>query len=321
MSYKKVRLNHISLKSLEVGHVYQYPIFYKTNNIFTKLINTNEKYSQDTENTIKTEKITDVYVLLKDYDQYEIDTQEYLTILVNTADVSIKKKFEIVQDMTADAMNNLFNGEVNTKRITRVNKILDDTIDIILHEQSSITAMLDVTSYDYYTYTHCVNVSLYSLGFGAYLNFTREQLKVLMKAAILHDLGKKNVPNEIVNKNGKLTDTEFTIMKNHPTFSVNILKKLGEDNSLLFDIIEQHHEKLDGSGYPHGLESDDINIYSQILAITDIFDALTTKRSYKEALKSYEALEIMKNNMSNELNKDLLKEFICFLSDKKNKKN
>ena len=302
MSYKKVKLNHISLKSLEVGHVYKYPIFYKTDNIFKKLINTDEQYSNDTENTIKTENITDVYVLTKNYDQYELDTQEYLTMLVDNNNVPISKKFEIVQDMTADAMNNLFQGEVNTQKISRVNVLLDDTIDMILHEKSAIKAMLDVTSYDYYTYTHCVNVSLYALGFGAYLNFTKEQLKILMKAAILHDLGKKDVPNEIVNKNGKLTDEEFIIMKNHPTYSVELLKVLGEDSSLLFDIIEQHHEKIDGSGYPHGLKGDEINIYAQILAITDIFDALTTKRSYKEAMQSYEALAIMKNNMSNELN-------------------
>lgn len=307
MSYKKVKLNHISLKSLEVGHVYKYPIFYKVNNLFKKLIKIDEQYSQNTENIIKTENILDVYVLTKNYDQYEQDTQEYLTMLVDNSDISTLKKFEIVQDMTADAMNNLFQGEVNTQRISRVNVLLDDTIDMILHEKSAITAMLDVTSYDYYTYTHCVNVSLYSLGFGAYLNFSKEQLKILMKAAILHDLGKKDVPNEIVNKNGKLTDEEFTIMKHHPTYSVDLLKALGEDSSLLFTIIEQHHEKIDGSGYPYGLKGDEINIYSQILAITDIFDALTTKRSYKEALKSYEALEIMKNHMSNELNESLLK--------------
>jgi len=319
MSYKKVKLNHISLKSLEVGHIYKYPIFYKNKNLFKKLINIDEQYSPDTENVIQTQKITDVYVLSENYDQYEMDTQEYLTMLVNNSSISTLKKFEIVQDMTADAMNNLFQGDVNTKGISRVNILLDDTIDIILHEKSAITAMLDVTSYDYYTYTHCVNVSLYTLGFGAYLNFSKEQLKILMKAAILHDLGKKDVPNEIVNKNGKLNDAEFTIMKSHPTNSVKLLKALGEDNSLLFTIIEQHHEKIDGSGYPYGLKGDDINIYSQILAITDIFDALTTKRSYKDALKSYEALEIMKNNMSNELNENLLKKFIRFLSDKKDK--
>jgi len=321
MSYKKVKLNHISLKALEVGHIYKYPIFYKNkDSIFTKLIDTNSKFSHSTEEIITSKKIKDVFVLIQDHKQYELDTQKYLSELIKNDNVSIVKKFEIVQDMTADAMNNLFHGEINTEKIQRVNVLLDDTIDLILHETSAVKAMLDVTSYDYYTYTHSVNVSLYALGFGAYLHLSKDKLHALGKAAILHDIGKKDIPNEIVNKNGRLTNEEFSIMKNHPSNAVNILKALGEDNKLLQNIVEQHHEKLDGTGYPFGLKNNEINIYAQIVAISDIFDALTTKRSYKEALTSFEALEIMKNEMSHELNKDLLKEFITFMSDHRVKK-
>lgn len=319
MSYRKVKLNHISLKSLEVGHVYKYSIFYKNDeNIFEKLISKDSSFSSSTQQTIDLKNISDLYVLTQDYPQYELDTQEYLSLVLKNQDISIAHKFEIVQDMAADTMGNLFQSEINTNSIQRVNALLDDTIDLILHEKSAIKAMLDVTSYDYYTYTHCVNVSLYTLGFGVFLNIPKEKLKLLTKAAMLHDLGKKNIPKEIVNKNGKLTDEEFTVMKKHPTYSVELLKNLGETDQLLFDLIEQHHEKLDGSGYPNGLQESELNSYSQIIAIADIFDALTTKRSYKDAMNSYRALEIMHTQMSNELNLKLLNEFIVFMSDKTN---
>lgn len=317
MPYKKVKLNHISLKALEVGHIYKYPIFYKENDgIFVKLIEINESFTTHITETINQKQIKDVYVLTKDYQNYELDTQKYLALLIKKEDTPISLKFEIVQDLTAETMNNLFHGEVDTQMLKSVNVLLDDTIDMILHEKSAIKAMLDVTSYDYYTYTHCVNVSLYTLGFGAYLNIEKEKLLLLGKAALLHDLGKKDIPNEIVNKNGALTDEEFKIMQQHPSFSVNILKKMGETNHILLDTIEQHHEKLNGTGYPYGLKQAEINSFAQIVAIADIFDALTTKRSYKNALKTYEALDIMYNEMKDELNVTLLNEFITFMSEK-----
>lgn len=321
MPYRKVKLNHISLKALEVGHVYKYPIFYQDENkLYLKLIDINESYSPKITKTIKKNHIKDVYVLTKDYEEYEADTQEYLGSLIKRDNIPTTIKFEIVQDLTADAMNNLFHTEINTKQLQSVNVLLNDTIDLILHEKSAIKAMLDVTTYDYYTYTHCVNVFLYAVGFGRYLNLDKEKLQLLGKAALLHDLGKKDIPNKIVNKQGALTDDEFEIMKHHPTYGVEILKQSGETNKILFDIIEQHHEKLDGSGYPKKLIKDEINYYSQIVTIADIFDALTTKRSYKDALSSYDALDIMHNKMSNELNLTLLNEFITFMNEKTIKK-
>ena len=174
--------------------------------------------------------------------------------------------------------------------------------------------MLRVTSHDYYTYTHSVNVSTYALGFGAYLGFSKEQLHMLGMAGIMHDIGKRKVPKEIINKNGQLTNKEFEIVKEHPKYAVEILTKLGETNQTLLDIIEQHHEKLDGTGYPYGLKDKDIHPFSQIMAIADIFDALTTKRSYKDALKSFEAFNIMHNHMKHELNSKLLIKFMTFMS-------
>ena len=320
MAYKKVKLNHISRKALEVGHVYKYPVFYREkDNIYKVLIEKNSGFVEETQEKINNLQLKDLYVLTQDHPLYEKDTQEYISKIIDDDKVSSKVKSEIIHDMAADTINELFSGEVSKSKIDRAADLVNDTIQLILNDNSAAKAMLEVTSYDYYTYTHCVNVSIYALGFGAYLKLDKNKLNILGRAGILHDLGKKNIPNDIVNKNGRLTDAEFVTMKNHPSYAVDILKEFGETDQLILDAIEQHHEKLDGSGYPKGLKADEIHILSQIIAIADIFDALTTKRSYKDALTSYEALSIMKNEMSDELNTHLLSEFMLFMCDKGDK--
>lgn len=324
MSYKKIKLNHITLKALEVGHTYDYPIFYnKVDKLYEKLLHKNQAFNKEIQQKIKQLQIKDLYVLSEDYPKYEKDTQEYIAKLVYDKKVPTKVKSEIIHDMANDTMQELFLGTLDKEKIERSEALINNSIDMILDDKSALKSMLEVTSYDYYTYSHCVNVSVYALAFGAYLGLKRQELLTLGSAAILHDLGKKNVPNEIVNKNGKLSDEEFKVMQMHPTYAVEILRSLGEGNQLLLDIIEQHHEKVDGSGYPKNLKAEDIHIFSQIITIVDIFDALTTKRSYKPAIKSFEALKIMNKKMRTELNLELLEKFIIFMSLKiqKDKKN
>src|SRR5690606_31861270 len=120
------------------------------------------------------------------------------------------------------------------------------------------------------------------IGFGVFLGLNEQELTILGKAAMLHDIGKKEIDHEIITKNGTLTFEEFEIVKQHPQLSVKILKELGETDETLLKIIEQHHEKCDGSGYPYGLKEPQINDLSKIVAICDIFNALTTRRTYKE---------------------------------------
>lgn len=324
MSYKKIKLSHITLKALEVGHTYNYPIFYHIKDDFYKvLIHKKENYSKEIQEQIKKQQIKNLYVLSKDYETYEKDTQEYVAKLIYTKEVPIKIKAEIIHEMTNDTMQELFLGNLNEEKIKHSKEMINKSIDLILDDKSALRSMLEVTSYDYYTYSHCVNVSVYALAFGAYLGLKKDMLLVLGSAALLHDLGKKKVPSDIVNKNSRLTDEEFEIMKMHPSYAVEILKSLGESNQLLLEIIEQHHEKLDGSGYPKHLKEKDIHHFSQIIAIVDIFDALTTKRSYKPAMHSFDALELMTKEMTSEINVKLLEKFIIFMSLKsqKDKKN
>lgn len=145
---------------------------------------------------------------------------------------------------------------------------------------------------DAYTQGHTERVSQYAVLLGDRLQLSKEETAALFKGGILHDIGKIGVPDSILNKPGKLEANEFEIIKSHPVVGAKICQKLNSIKSAI-PIIRYHHEKLDGSGYPDGLKGDDIPTVARIMAIVDVYDALTTTRSYRPAMPKERALQIL----------------------------
>lgn len=135
-------------------------------------------------------------------------------------------------------------------------------------------------SIDDSVYAHSINVALISRAIGKWLKMSREQLNELTIAGLLHDIGKAEIPSEILNKTGKLTDEEFELIKSHALKGSKLLKKAGFNSDIQFAAL-QHHERSDGSGYPRGLEADEISDFASIIAIADVYDAMTSARSYR----------------------------------------
>lgn len=171
-----------------------------------------------------------------------------------------------------------------------------------------------ITAHDYYTHTHSINVSVYTLSLGSYLGIEGNDLEVLGMAAILHDLGKSKVDYEIINKNGKLTDEEFAQMKHHPAFGHEIALKLNITDERVLTGIRHHHEKIEGGGYPDNLRGDQISQFARIIGVCDVFDALSTKRSYKDPMSSFESLLLMKQQMVGHLDMGMVDAFIRMLN-------
>lgn len=144
---------------------------------------------------------------------------------------------------------------------------------------------------DAYTEEHCNRTGNLSLKIGIQLGLVNEALNDLLFASKVHDLGKINVPIEILNKPGKYEDFEFDIMKRHPKDGYDMIKDSVSKKEAL--IVLQHHEKCNGSGYPYGILKEDMLIESRILAVADAFDALISERSYRKALRMEEALSIL----------------------------
>jgi putative nucleotidyltransferase with HDIG domain len=152
-----------------------------------------------------------------------------------------------------------------------------------------------IESSDRYTYGHCGRVAEYALKVAGTMGLEEDQLTTIRLGAYLHDLGKVRVPHEILNKPGRLTTEEFEIVKMHPIWGLELLAAV-EFPWDIKPIIRSHHERYDGTGYPDRLKGDELPLHPMIICIADVYDALTTNRSYREALGKDEALEILENS-------------------------
>jgi len=164
--------------------------------------------------------------------------------------------------------------------------IVKDTVSDIMHKViENETVMLQLTGIrdiDNYTFLHCVDVCIYSLILGKKLGYGNDQLMTLGLGAILHDIGKCKVPVSILQKPDKLSNEEFDLMKKHTVYGCEIIKNSYRLGSKVANIAFEHHEKWDGSGYPLGLSGNGIDPLSRIVALADVYDALTSDRVYKK---------------------------------------
>lgn len=146
---------------------------------------------------------------------------------------------------------------------------------------------------DEYTFMHSVNVGVFLMSFCHTLGMEREQIVQAGIGGMLHDMGKMKISLDILNSPNKLTDAEFKTMQAHPVFSGELLRETGAITPLSIQVAEQHHERFNGSGYPYKLTGEQIGLYGQMAAIVDVYDAITSTRSYHKGMSSHEALEKM----------------------------
>ena len=158
-----------------------------------------------------------------------------------------------------------------------------------LHIQELVKLTESVADKDQYTHEHNLSVKNYATKIGNNLRLSKEIIENIAFAAILHDIGKVDIPDEILKKPGKLTEEEFDIIKEHPIIGVEMVKETHYEN--LSDIILQHHERIDGTGYPYGLKGDEIMIEAQVVAMADVFHAMASDRPYRKAIDIKDIVE------------------------------
>ena len=168
-------------------------------------------------------------------------------------------------------------------------------ISSLNRNMDALTSLAKVKAYDVYTFEHCVNVSIYATAFGRFRGLDEQQLLMLGMAGIFHDTGKMLVPQEILQAPRRLTPDEFDIMKTHVQRGIDCLEQSHHMPDAVIDGVVQHHEKFNGAGYPHGIAGTRISPFGRIMSVSDIFDALTAKRVYKDPIPCSKALSIMYN--------------------------
>ena len=187
--------------------------------------------------------------------------------------------------------------------------ISENILQDIIAQQKNLVQLTDIRLHDTYTFAHSVNVAILSSLLGVLLKLSREEQLKLTLGGLLHDIGKITVPYEILTKAGHLTDDEWSVMQGHPEAGRQRLKKMFPNDTLLSTIALQHHEHIDGSGYPNHLKGEQIHRYGRIVAIADVYDALTSVRPYKRAYTPSVAHRLMATCSPVHFDLDLLKLF------------
>lgn len=191
-----------------------------------------------------------------------------------------------------NSLKTIFNDFINSGGTVNKDALLRETASLIGSQKTTIEffdMLHNMRQDDDSTYAHSLNVALISRMIGIWLKFPEKDLDTLTLAGLLHDIGKTKIPDEILNKQTRLTDEEFAAIRQHPRYGYDILRNQPLDSRIKKAAL-MHHERCDGSGYPLGLTLDDIDDYALIIAIADVYDAMTAARSYREPLCPFQVI-------------------------------
>jgi len=220
--------------------------------------------------------------------------------------------FEVQYKESAQQIKEVMH-DISTGKAINIEKINDVSHSIFLriNENRDIVGCINqMRKADEYTYTHSINVSLLCMLIGKWMKYDLKTVRLLVQAGLLHDIGKIKVPEYILNKPDKLTDDEMDEIIKHPIYGYRIVENLPEIDRNVKKGILMHHEREDGSGYPMGLKGDQINKFAKVIAVADIYDAMTSNRVYKQKESPFTVLEYLENESYGVLDTRIVNTFI-----------
>lgn len=212
---------------------------------------------------------------------------------------------KVLQVKLLDALKN---GEIVD--IAPLEEMADEMVDSIFKNPDAMVFLSRIREKDTYLMEHSLNVGMLLANFGRYLKLSRQVIKELLVGGLLHDTGKVMIPDEILHKPGRLTTDEFEIMKTHVDYSMQFLDKAEGITNVMRTVAANHHERLDGLGYPRGLKGLELCLVSRISTIVDVFDALTADRCYKKGMPATQAFRILLQGSGMQFDELLVKKFI-----------
>ena len=196
---------------------------------------------------------------------------------------------------------------------TAAQQMIDGLAQAVVQNRSALMALTALKDYDNYTFTHMVNVSILTMAQARGLGVDGPMLREFGLAALMHDIGKVKTPAEILNKPDKLTDEEFTIMKRHVVDGAEMLRATPEIPALAPVVAFEHHLRLDGTGYPHGVSRPTLNLATMLCGIADVYDAMRSQRKYQQAFPSERILAVLQRNDGKQFDQNLIRRFVQLL--------
>ncbi len=231
---------------------------------------------------------------------------------------SVEEEFKIAKTNYSEAYSEVKSilecaKQKENLNIENIQKHVASCADSIIRNPNALMWLTRIKHVDEYTAEHCMNVGILAMSFGRYLGLNTAELEILGQCGLLHDIGKMQINQDILNKPGKLTDDEFNHIKQHPSLGHEMITGEAKLQSNIKEAILSHHERIDGTGYPHGIPASNLNIYTRITSIVDVYDALTSNRCYDKARPPNLALKIIYLGKGKHLDEALALKFIEFI--------
>ena len=223
-------------------------------------------------------------------------------------ELKIRRLYQEARELQGKFIRHLKAGEPID--ITPLAAVAEEMVDTMFTHGDAMLCLARIRAKDAYLMEHSMNVAILLANFGRYLGLERSVLKELTLGGLLHDVGKIMTPDEVLNKPGKLTDEEFGVMRQHVVHSYDILSNTAGISPTMLEVAANHHERLDGTGYPQRLKGDQLCLYTRMSGIVDVYDAVTADRVYKQGMQPTQAFRILLKGINQHFDAELVTKFI-----------
>jgi len=306
----------IPLTSLRVDSVTDFDIYFRPrpDQPYVLYAERNVRFTEDARQRLVDNNVQSVFIRADQLAAYRRYIESNLATLMADPAVEMVQKSEFLYASASGVVEALLDDEPTPEGVQRTKDVARETVGFLLNDPQVFGCLLRAISSVYHIYTHSVNVVTYSVALGEFAGFhDPATLREMAIGALLHDIGKCRLDSAILDKPNPLTEGEWQLMREHPKVGYDLLSDTGVVGEIALDIVLHHHENMRGSGYPDGLDPDQLSPFVRIVTIADCFDALTTDRPFQRAMTSFDALSLMKRQIAIELDRDCFRDFVSLM--------
>ena len=257
-----------------------------------------------------------LYIRSTDRERYFARLEGNISNIIKNPTIAVREKAGLLTDFAVEIIDQLFTDPGNPGTIASAKGLTQECVRFIGQNRHGFLHLVELSNHDHYTYAHSVGVAAYTIALvPEVMDVEPEYLVDMGLASMLHDIGKCMVDPAIINKKGPLNEDEWAVMKKHPEYGGEIIRRHKNMSPIVALAAEGHHENLTGTGYPRGLMASKIDPLVRIVSLADAFSALTTKRSYSIPRDNITALKLIRENLDKKFDSSLFKPFVKLFLD------
>lgn len=291
--------NTIGLETLIPDSLPGVALFMRHGDRYTLYKGPDLPFTEKDKDRLLNNNIDHLYIYSGELSCYNKYVEGNLGSMLSDEGITISKKQEILCQASINYIQEVFNVPCKylKENLDRCKNLIRFILNDVFTPQQLVETLGTLVQYNSYTYIHSVQVSSYCAALYKFMQVPDEDITDILVGAMFHDYGKTYISKEILEKPDKLTALEFNEVKKHSLYGYSALSELNTFSPMALSIVRDHHEKIDGTGYPNGRKEEELSKHARIASIADVYSALTTDRSYRKAMSSEVALKIMENEM------------------------